>query len=111
MYFLYSVLTAAATVLLAPYFLGRSLRHRHKQYLQNLPERLGLRFPADLKDEGGNGSCSIWIHTVSVGEALAAVPLARALKQKFGERGLIISTTTATGQAVARERMTFADAI
>jgi 3-deoxy-D-manno-octulosonic-acid transferase len=46
-----------------------------------------------------------------VGEVLAALPLARSLKQRFGERRLLISTTTATGQALARERMKFADAV
>jgi len=46
-----------------------------------------------------------------VGEALAAVPLARSLKQRLPSRRLVISTTTATGQALARERMAFADAV
>ncbi len=48
---------------------------------------------------------------MSVGEALAAVPLARAAKDRFADRRLVISTTTATGQVLARERMKFADAI
>ena len=48
---------------------------------------------------------------MSVGEVLAALPLARSLKQRFSERRLVISTTTATGQALARERMKFADAV
>ena len=39
------------------------------------------------------------------------MPLARALKERFPERRLVVSTTTATGQAVARERLGFADAI
>jgi 3-deoxy-D-manno-octulosonic-acid transferase len=42
---------------------------------------------------------------------LAAVPLARALKERYPERGLVVSTTTETGQALAHERMLFADAV
>ncbi|MGA2098928.1 MAG: glycosyltransferase N-terminal domain-containing protein, partial [Candidatus Acidiferrum sp.] len=53
----------------------------------------------------------IWIHAVSVGEALSGVALARRLKQLYPDRPLIISTTTLTGQALAHQRMPFADAI
>jgi 3-deoxy-D-manno-octulosonic-acid transferase len=46
-----------------------------------------------------------------VGEALSGVTLARRLKESYPDRPLIVSTTTFTGQALARERMPFADAI
>src|ERR1700691_6036827 len=108
MYFFYSLLTVVATVLLTPYFLWQSLRG--KSYLRNLPERLGLRFPPELSS-ANSAPGAIWIHSVSVGETLAAVPLARALRKRFPERRLVISTTTATGQALARERLSFADAV
>jgi 3-deoxy-D-manno-octulosonic-acid transferase len=99
-------------LLLAPYFLIRHFLNggiRQKKYLQNLPERLGLRFPKELGPEDARRT--IWIHAVSVGEVLAAVPLARALAEKYPEKRLVISTTTATGQALAHERMKFAEAI
>ena len=58
--------------------------------------------------EGG----SIWLHAgFGSGEVIAGVPLARALKQRFPNRPLMISTTTQTGQKVARERLDFADAV
>jgi 3-deoxy-D-manno-octulosonic-acid transferase len=110
MYFVYSVFTAAGVLLLSPYLLLRGMGRR--QYLKNLPERMGMRFPPELLAAGGAaGPGAIWVHAVSVGEVLAALPLARSLKQRFGERRLVISTTTATGQALARERMKFADAV
>jgi len=54
---------------------------------------------------------AIWIHAVSVGEVLSSIALARRLKEAYPNRPLIISTTTNTGQALARERMPFADAV
>ncbi len=109
MYFLYSVLTAAVVLLLSPYLLVKGAGRR--QYLKNLPDRMAWRFPPELVATNPAQSGTIWVHAVSVGEVLAAVPLARALKERFATRRLVISTTTATGQALARERMKFADAV
>jgi 3-deoxy-D-manno-octulosonic-acid transferase len=39
----------------------------------------------------------IWVHAVSVGEALAAVPLIEALLARYPERSLVITSTTPTG--------------
>ena len=39
----------------------------------------------------------LWIHTVSVGEFLAAIPLIRALKEAHPELPLLVTTTTRTG--------------
>jgi 3-deoxy-D-manno-octulosonic-acid transferase len=43
----------------------------------------------------------IWLHCASVGEARSAVPLVARLRQRVGERPLVVSTTTLTGRAVA----------
>lgn len=111
MYLLYSLLTAAGMVLLSPYFLIRGLMRGRD--LSNIPERLGWKFPHSLRGISvvGANSKSIWIHAVSVGEVLAAVPLAKQLKQRYPQLQLVVSTTTTTGQQLARERMDFADAI
>ncbi len=45
---------------------------------------------------------SIWVHAVSVGEALAARPLLRELRGAYPAHRLVLSTTTATGRRVAR---------
>ena len=108
MYFLYSVLMGLAAIITAPYWLIQGLRHG--KYLSNLDERLGVFVPGVAKlpaDRPG----AIWIHAVSVGEALAGVALAKRLKEANPHRPLVISTTTITGQQVARERMPFADAV
>ena len=108
MCFIYSVMMAVAVILTAPYWLIQGLRHG--KYLSNLKERLGLELPALAKLSAGRPG-AIWIHAVSVGEALSGVALARRLKETYQQRPLIISTTTQTGQALAKERMPFADAI
>jgi len=107
-YFIYGFLMGLAALLLAPYWLVQGLRHG--KYLSNLAERLGFSFPALAKLPAGS-SGTIWIHAVSVGEALSGITLARRLKEAYPNRPLIVSTTTQTGQALARERMSFADAI
>ena len=108
MYFIYSVLMGLAGVLLAPYWSVQGLRKG--KYLANLRERLWLSAPI-LRNSSGDGGKAMWIHAVSVGEVLSSVTLARRLKQKYPGRPLVVSTTTITGQAIARERMAFADAI
>ncbi|HEV2489057.1 MAG TPA: 3-deoxy-D-manno-octulosonic acid transferase [Candidatus Acidoferrales bacterium] len=101
MYFLYSVLMAAGMVLLAPYFVLRGFRRG--KYLENFRERMG-RLPAEL-GSGTGAREAIWVHAVSVGEVLAAKPLVRGLKSRFPNRRIFVSTTTATGQRVAREQL------
>jgi 3-deoxy-D-manno-octulosonic-acid transferase len=107
-YFIYSLLMGLAAIVLLPYWLLQGLRHG--KYLSNLRERLGLSFPA-LEALSSRPDGAIWIHAVSVGETLSGVTLARQLKQAHPNRPLIISTTTMTGQALARERIPFADAV
>ncbi|MGA8230419.1 MAG: glycosyltransferase N-terminal domain-containing protein, partial [Candidatus Acidiferrales bacterium] len=108
MYFLYSLLSAAAMVLLSPYFLVQGLRK--KKYLTNLRERFG-RLPAEVASRAAGAPGAIWIHAVSVGEVLAAGPLALRLRERYPERLIFVSTTTATGQELARQRMKFTDGV
>lgn len=108
MYLIYSLLMGLAALLLLPYWLVKGLRHG--KYFSNLGERLGFSF-ASLGNLPTDRAGAIWVHAVSVGEALSAVSLARRLKETYPNRPLVISTTTITGQALARERMPFANAV
>jgi 3-deoxy-D-manno-octulosonic-acid transferase len=107
-YLVYSLLMGLAALLLTPYWLIRGIRHG--KYLSNLKERLGLAFPA-LEKMPAKPSGAIWLHAVSVGEVLAGLTLAKRLREQFPDRPLMVSTTTITGQALAKERMPFADAV
>ena len=108
MYFVYSFLMGLAALLTSPYWFIQGLRHG--KYLSNLRERLGLLVPG-LEKLPVNRPGAIWIHAVSVGEALSGVTLARRLKDTHPQRPLVISTTTQTGYALAKQRMPFADAV
>src|SRR5262249_18660348 len=97
-----------AAILLTPYWLVQGIRH--KKYLANLSERLGLSFPA-LEKLPTERKGALWLHAVSVGEVLAGLTLAKRLKEEIPERPLVVSTTTITGQSLAKERMAFEDAV
>jgi len=81
--------------------LWRSLKA--PDYRRRWAERFGI-FPTPAWP-----STSIWIHTVSVGEFLAAIPLIKALQTKYPDTPLVITTTTPTGSA--RAKAVFADQI
>src|ERR1700723_3387152 len=102
MYFLYRILTAAGMFIFAPYYALRGWRRGEPW--SALGERLG-----GVPQVSAPGS--IGIHAVSVGEVLAAKPLAEGLKRRFPGRAVFVSTTTETGQSLARERLKCADGI
>src|SRR5579871_5797859 len=99
---------AVAAAVLSPIWIWKGLRQG--KYLSNLGERLGSSFPG-LQGLPADRAGAIWIHAVSVGEVLSGVALAQKLKAAYPQRPLIVSTTTQTGQALARERVKAADAV
>ncbi len=108
MYFLYSFLMGLAALVTAPYWIVQGLRRG--KYFSSLGDRLGFS-ARELDKLPAARPGAIWIHAVSVGEALAGITLAKRLKDANPQRPLIISTTTLTGNALARERFPFANAI
>jgi 3-deoxy-D-manno-octulosonic-acid transferase len=102
---LYSAALALAFVAGAPWFLYQALRRQ--KYLGSLRERLGA-LPVSLNLDG---EPSIWIHAVSVGEVLAARPLADELKTRYPGFRLFVSTTTSAGQQLAKRHIRDADAV
>lgn len=96
MYFIYSLLLGLGFLILLPRFLFDAFRHG--KYVAGFRERLGL-----VNSLNTNGRPLIWIHCVSVGETQAARPLIQGLKKRFPDHSIAISTTTLTGQNIARE--------
>src|SRR5712672_841637 len=105
MYLLYSLLAFAMFVVVSPYFLYQAIRYR--KYVGSLGQRLGY-LPIDLNIDGDE---SIWIHAVSVGEALTARALVADLRARYPRLRLFLSTTTMTGQQVARRSLQQVDAV
>ena len=96
MYLLYSVVSLLVLLAALPYFLYEALRH--KKYVGSLGQRLG-HLPVSFNLDG---DASIWVHAVSVGEVLAARPLLAELRARYPRLRLFLSTTTRTGQQIAR---------
>jgi 3-deoxy-D-manno-octulosonic-acid transferase len=104
-YLLYSVLLSVAALLALPWYLWKA--RGGGKYLVSLRQRWG-RLPADLNPRG---EPSVWIHAVSVGEVLAARALIEPLRRRFPRHRLLVSTTTVTGNAVARSSLSAADGL
>src|SRR5947209_8562624 len=96
MYLLYSILLGIGVFALLPRFLFDAARHG--KYAAGFSERAGA-----LPGFDAGGRPVVWLHCVSVGEAQAARPLARAILEEYPRHALVVSTTTLTGQRVARE--------
>lgn len=92
MFLLYSFLLTVGFILLLPRFLFQA------KYAAGLRQRFGK-----LPDFQIGGKPVLWLHCVSVGETNAARPLVVKLKEAFPEYALVVSTTTRTGQKLARE--------
>jgi 3-deoxy-D-manno-octulosonic-acid transferase len=110
--FFYNLALLAALVVGAPWWLWRMATTQ--KYREGLLERLGLVPPRlskttpDSPAEGGRERSRerpvIWLHAVSVGEVLAVSRLVKELDAALPDCRIAVSTTTRTGQALARER-------
>ncbi|WP_433966186.1 3-deoxy-D-manno-octulosonic acid transferase [Tunturiibacter gelidiferens] len=98
---MYSSLLLAVLVVGAPYWLVRMATIG--RYRAGLRERLGL-VPNGLHAEAA-GRSVVWVHAVSVGEVMAATRLIGELKERLPGWLLAVSTTTETGQRLAKERL------
>ena len=105
MYLVYSIATLIVLAALSPYFLYQALRH--KKYVGSVGQRLGylpVSFNLDAEP-------SIWIHAVSVGEVLSVRPIVAELRKRYPALRLFVSTTTMSGQQVARRSLTDVDGV
>jgi 3-deoxy-D-manno-octulosonic-acid transferase len=104
-YVLYSVLIVTFFLVMSPYLAWQALRYR--KYIGSLRQRLGylpVSFNLDAEQ-------SIWIHAVSVGEVLTARALLPQLRERYPRYRLFLSTTTMTGQQIARNSLQYVDEV
>jgi 3-deoxy-D-manno-octulosonic-acid transferase len=90
MFLLYDLIATFILIFYLPIYLFK--RKFHKGFL----ERFGF-IPKGLVFDR-----PIWIHAVSVGEAMAIKVFVAELKKKFPQKQLVISTVTPTGNKIAR---------
>ena len=105
MYLLYSVLIVTFFLVMSPYLAWQALRYR--KYIGSLRQRLGY-LPISFNLDGDE---SIWIHAVSVGEVLTARALLPELRERYPRLRLVLSTTTMTGQQIARNSLQYVDEV
>ena len=99
MQFFYNLLVYILYLPYIAYWFVRGIGNR--AYWERIGERIGIGYP-ELE------RC-IWVHAVSVGEVVAAVPLIRALQADYPDIPLLVTTVTPTG--AARVKATFGDEV
>ncbi len=106
----YSAALGLGLLVSSPWWLARMATTQ--RYREGLRERLG-QVPRRLRAAVA-GRRVVWVHAVSVGEVLAVSRLVHELETSLNENSsegtqsspwlVVLSTTTRTGQALARER-------
>lgn len=94
--FIYNIGLLVAVLVGAPVWLLRP------RWREGLRERMGVG--AERVGHALGGRQQVWVHAVSVGEVMAVSRLVDELDARLGRGSVMISTTTQTGQRLARER-------
>jgi len=98
-FLLYRAVQTLASPAILIYLAVRGLRNR--QYYPTLAERFGA-LPASWQKTAPG---TIWLHAVSVGEVLAALPLIEELTRRSPSSPVFVSTGTLAGRATAERRL------
>ncbi len=102
---LYTIISHILSLLALPFFLLKMLLTG--KYRRGLAQRFGF-FPPNIP-VSLSGCPRIWAHAVSVGEVIALSPVVTELKRVFPASSIVISTTTETGQEMAKQEISEAD--
>lgn len=95
---LYNLLLLAGMVLSLPITIVSALTLEKRQ--KTVLKRLGIGFRAHRFSHK-----PIWLHAISVGEILSAIPLAQSIKSRFPDYPLVVSASTHTGFEIAKKRL------
>ncbi len=99
---LYNLAFPVAFAALLPGYLRRMVRRGN--YRQDFWQRFGF-YRTDVRTRLAAGPPRPWLQAVSVGEMLVALKLVAAFRERVPGMALVLSTTTTTGYALARERV------
>lgn len=95
MYLIYNIFIHIVFILFLPYFIFKIIFVG--KYREGTLQRFGF-IPIERMPSGKR----IWFHAVSVGETKAVMPLIKRLKSASHDIDVIFSTTTSTGNKIAR---------
>ena len=91
---------------MSPYLVYQAMRYR--KYIGSLRAAAWATCPCRFNLDGDE---SIWIHAVSVGEVLTARALLPELRERYPRLRMFLSTTTMTGQQIARNNLQDVDEV
>jgi 3-deoxy-D-manno-octulosonic-acid transferase len=97
-YFLYNLALIVASPAILMILLAK------KRCRRGIPQRLGWYGSESVNLESTHPV--IWVHAVSLGEVVAAVPLVRMLHARHADYRLLVTTVTETGREAVEQRLT-----
>ena len=107
MHYFYSLLAVLLTVTAVPVFIYRLIRE--EGFGERLKQSFGI-LPKEVIVNVANKQ-AIWLHAASVGEIVAASPIAREIKNQMPERTMVISVVTTSGYEMAKRIIPQADGL
>jgi 3-deoxy-D-manno-octulosonic-acid transferase len=96
MFLLYNFILTLLAPFWVPWMLWRASKRKEKP---DWKERQG-----DYDIAPQKGAKRVWLHAVSVGEVIAAMPILRRLREKLPDYEIVLSVTTSSGHQTAREK-------
>lgn len=99
----YTICYSLGFVLLSPVFLYKMWKRG--KYRENFFQRFGCYAPDLFRRLGAKNEQRCWLQAVSVGEVNLAFTFIAALRKRFPALRIILTTTTSTGYALAKQRL------
>jgi 3-deoxy-D-manno-octulosonic-acid transferase len=99
----YTICYSLGFALLGPVFLYQMWKRG--KYKENFLQRFGRYVPEMFRRLGAKNERRCWVQAVSVGEANLAFTFIAALRKRFPDLRIILTTTTSTGYALAKQKL------
>jgi len=92
---IYHILWTVIIICCSPFILFLAIIGNNR-----IKERFALSHPKDHDEKQ-----RIWIHALSVGEVISAIPLIKAIQLKYPGKGVVFTVTTIKGLEIARKEI------